>query len=947
MQVCERGIRPDNMDDNHRKIGVLGRKRSDAELESYHQTLEERVAERTRELKTANEQLRLQIAERKQVEEALRRSNRSLRMFSECNEAMVHGVSESGMLDDICRNIVEIGGYSLAWVGISGRNGLGELTPVAWAGRVDETSADNTVGPGRGTRRRCRVAEVIMAGRVAGNSIKRAYTLWMEEDFPDCCRSAVAFPLKGSEGIFGALHIHGEEPAAFDPEEVKILSDLADELAYGIMSLRSGIGMRRAEDALRLRQRAVESSSNGIIITDAGAYDNPIIYVNPAFERITGYAVREVAGRNCSFLFGDDREQLGLENIRAALREKREGRAVLRNYRRDGSLFWNDLSISPVRNESGIVTNFVGIINDITERKQYEEQLEYQAGHDTLTGLPNRNLLSDRISQALSYAGRYQRMVAVLFADLDNFKFINDSLGHETGDQLLKIVTGRLVQCVRSIDTVARHGGDEFVVVIPDIAKSEEAADVAQRIQETVCCPFEVGGHELVVSCSIGISIFPRDGMDSGTLLKNADVAMYRAKEQGKNNFQFYTTELNEKAVARMTMEKHLRRALERNEFLLHYQPQVDLADGRIIGAEALLRWRSPELGYILPEKFIPLAEDTGLIVPIGEWVLRAACTQNKLWQTSGRPPLVMAVNLSPRHFRRVRLVETVEGILRETGLDPRFLDLEVIESLLLHDVDNVMLILNNLKELGVQLTMDDFGTGYSSLGYLKRFPFDKIKIDRSFVSDVTGDPDSAAIVGTIINLARNLDLRVIAEGVETGGQLEFLMSRGCDEIQGFYFSYPLTAEEFDRALLESKRFKLPRKGGALPERTLLLVDDEENVAAALKRELAYKGYHILTAGSAEQGFEMLAVNRVGVILCDQRMPGMKGTDFLSRVKKLYPDTIRILLTAYGDLETVTDALNRGSIFKFVGKPWDSGIFCNVIREAFLSFESAGPRTEN
>ncbi len=900
------------------------------------------MAERTSELKTANEQLRREIAERKHVEEALRRSNRAMRMFRECNDAMVHAVSESGMLNDICRNIVGIGGYSLAWVGYGGREGMTDMTPVAWAGNGGRPTAEYPRGRGGGARGRCPVAEALFSGRTSINGINRAYELWLEEEAPNCCFSAVAFPLRGAEGVFGALYIHAEEPEAFDPEEVRILSDLADELAYGITSLRSGIGMRRAEDALRLRQRAVESSSNGIMITDAVAPGNPIIYVNPAFERITGYSATEVTGRNARFLFGDDREQLGLEDIRAALREKREGRAVLRNYRRDGSLFWNDLSISPVRDESGKVTNFLGIINDITERKQYEEQLEYHAGHDTLTGLPNRNLLADRIGQALSYAGRYRRMVAVLFADLDNFKFINDSLGHDTGDQLLKIATGRLLQCVRSIDTVARHGGDEFVVVIPDIAKSEEAADVARRIQDAVCRPFEVGGHELVVSCSIGISVFPRDGTDSGTLLKNADVAMYRAKEQGRNNFQFYTAELNEKAVARMTMEKHLRRALERGEFLLHYQPQVDVKVGRIIGAEALLRWQNPELGFILPERFIPLAEDTGLIVPIGEWVLKAACEQNMKWQDAGLPPLLMAVNLSPRHFRRVRLVETVDSILRETGLDPRFLDLEIIESLLLNDVENAIVTLRKFKELGVLLTMDDFGTGYSSLGYLKRFPFDKIKIDRSFVRDITGDPGSAAIAGTIISLARNLDLRVIAEGVETEGQLEFLISHGCDEIQGFYFSYPLTADEFDRALRKDKHIVFPRRNAALPERTLLLVDDEENVAAALARELAGKGYHVLTAGSAEQGFEMLAVNRVGVIVCDQRMPGMQGTEFLSRVKKLYPETVRILLSAYGDLETVTDALNRGSIFKFVGKPWESGMFSDIIGEAFRRYESAG-----
>jgi len=699
--------------------------------------------------------------------------------------------------------------------------------------------------------------------------------------------------------------------------------------------IKRALEKQNTTEALRLHQRAIESSSNGILITDAALPDDPIVYVNPAFERITGYAAQEVLGHNPRFLNESARDQPELEEIQTALREKREGMVQVRNFRKDGTQFWNEFSIAPVRDERARVTHFIGIVNDITERKHYEAQLEYQSNHDGLTGLPNRNLLMDRLRQALFHAQRHESQAAVLFIDLDHFKFINDSLGHHMGDRLLKIIAGRIAECVRSMDTVARQGGDEFVVVLSDLNQSEDAAIVAQNIRNSISRPLMIEEHELEISSSIGISIYPKDGEDGQTLLKNADVAMYRAKEQGRNNFQFFTDELNKKVVARMTMEKHLRRALEREEFLLHYQPQVDLKTGRITGMEALIRWQSPELGFIPPGDFIPLAEETGLIVPIGEWVLETACRQNKAWQIARLPALTMAINLSPRQFQQQNLAEMVARTLGETGLDPRYLELEIIESLLMHDVRSASLLIAKLKELGSLLTMDDFGTGYSNLRFLKLFPFDKIKIDQSFVRTITSDPDTAAIARAMITLGHSLKLRVIAEGIETAGQLNFFRSHGCDEMQGYYFSRPVPPDQIEQMLLENRQLPPRAEITGDPQRTLLLVDDEANVIEALKRVFWEEGYRILTAANAAEGFDILALNSVGVIVADQRMPGMSGTEFLCRVKDLYPDTIRVAMTGFADLATVTAAVNNGAIFKFLTKPWEEEILRDNIRQAF------------
>jgi len=439
------------------------------------------------------------------------------------------------------------------------------------------------------------------------------------------------------------------------------------------------------------------------------------------------------------------------------------------------------------------------------ERKRYQEQLEHQANYDVLTGLPNRNLLQDRLKRAV-FAQRDARPIAVVFIDLDHFKFINDSLGHTQGDKLLAIIAERLASIVREGDTVARLGGDEFVLVLNDQNKEDVIFRAMQRVLNKVSEPMTIDGQELYITCSAGVSLYPADAPDVETLLKNADVAMYRAKEHGRNNFQFYTPEMNDLANERLALEHSLRRALERNELLLHYQPKVNLETGMIVGAEALLRWQHPEWGLIAPERFIPIAEETGLIVQIGAWVIRTACNQARLWQDGGLPPVIMSVNLSARQFRQESFVKVVTQILHETGLKPEQLEMELTESMLMHNANAAISILGGLKSLGVRLSLDDFGTGYSSLSYLSRLPIDTLKIDRSFVQHIgdQGECDNGILAQAIISLGHSLNLTVIAEGVETGEQLKFLKAHQCDEVQGFYFCKPTAAGEFAKMLAES-----------------------------------------------------------------------------------------------------------------------------------------------
>jgi diguanylate cyclase (GGDEF)-like protein/PAS domain S-box-containing protein len=483
----------------------------------------------------------------------------------------------------------------------------------------------------------------------------------------------------------------------------------------------------------------------------------------------------------------------------------------------NGETRWFCVNGQPVFDEEGRFAGYRGTGSDITARKLTEQRVHHVAQHDVLTGLPNRSLLQDRLSQAIAYSNRSGHPVWVMLIDLDRFKFVNDSMGHKAGDVLLVTVAARLRASLRDTDTVARLSGDEFVVILSEHQDQRLSPDIVQRVMDSVAQPVMLGTKEFFVTASIGVAIYPSEGTSADSLTEHADIAMYRAKKLGRNNFQFYTPAMNEESLERVRIEGALRNALERDEFVLHYQPQVDLASGQIVGMEALIRWQHPELGMVPPSRFVGVAEETGLIVPIGAWVMRAACAQNKAWQDAGLPRLRVAVNLSARQFGAPGLIEGIEQALADTGLAPDCLEIELTESLFMSDVTPAVDLLHRMKALGVNLSIDDFGTGYSSLSYLSRFPIDVLKIDRSFVADITDDANDAAIVTSIIALAHNLKLSVIAEGVETAAQLDYLRAHGCDEMQGYYFSRPLPADEFEQLLRERRALPAPLAVAAEP----------------------------------------------------------------------------------------------------------------------------------
>jgi len=563
---------------------------------------------------------------------------------------------------------------------------------------------------------------------------------------------------------------------------------------------------RAAEEELRLAARVFEHAGEAIMVTDA---DNRIVKVNPAFTAITGYGAAEVLGQTPARFKSGRHDAAFYQAMWRDLSETDTWDGEIWDRRRDGVIYPKWLTISAIRDQQGELRHYVALFTDISERKQHEEHIRHLAEHDPLTGLPNRALLQDRLIQTMARAERAGSRLALLYIDLDRFKLVNDTLGHSVGDALLQEVAHRLRATVRVSDTVSRQGGDEFLVLLDEIESADDAARVAQKMLDLLAQPCRVAGHELTVTPSIGISLYPDDSMGMITLIKCADIAMYQAKEGGRNAYQFYTSDMNERASERLTLEHDLRRALEHGELLLHYQPQIELASGRIIGLEALLRWQHPERGLVLPGRFIAIAEDSGLIVPIGEGVLHEACRQSLAWQAAGLPAMPIAVNLSAAQFRRAGLEGNLRDILAATGLPPHLLELELTESIVMNQADATVAILTRLHDLGVRLSIDDFGTGYSSLAYLKRFPIQKIKVDQSFIHDVTSDANDAAIVRGIVSLAHSLGIGVIAEGVETREQLDFLRNLGCEEAQGNYFSPPLPPGEIEALL---------RKGGYIED---------------------------------------------------------------------------------------------------------------------------------
>jgi diguanylate cyclase (GGDEF)-like protein/PAS domain S-box-containing protein len=569
-------------------------------------------------------------------------------------------------------------------------------------------------------------------------------------------------------------------------------TDTAPLRYFGV--LQDITGRRIAAQALHLALQAIESSSDGIVIADTLQPDLPIIYTNPAFLSITGYGRDEVIGRNCRFLQNGEPHQIGLDEIRGALRDGRAGQAVVRNFRRDGTPFWNNLKVTPVRNELGAVTHYVGVLCDVTERVHFEAELALRASHDVLTRLPNRYLLEERVAEAIEAAQHSGERVTVAFVDLDHFKFFNDSMGHAGGDTILRTVGERISSCLGFNDTVARFGGDEFVMLLRDIYSVEDITKRLADVLHMLALPMPVAGREILVGASIGAASYPADGASSAELISHADFAMYRAKAEGRGVFRLYDPASDQHNALRLELERDLCVALEQQQFELHYQPRVDAQTGAICGSEALIRWQHAQRGMIAPLDFIPIAEQTGLIGPIGAWVLRAACTQNQAWVEQGLMAVPVSVNVSMAQFRHPDFPAMVREVLRDTGMAAHLLELELTESVVMHNPQGCIAMLGELKAMGVQLAIDDFGTGYSSLSYLKRFPIDHLKIDRAFVRDIMTDEADATICRTVIAMAHSLGIRVVAEGVETLEQAAFLRLHGCEELQGYLICRPQPA---------------------------------------------------------------------------------------------------------------------------------------------------------
>jgi diguanylate cyclase (GGDEF)-like protein/PAS domain S-box-containing protein len=682
-------------------------------------------------------------------------------------------------------------------------------------------------------------------------------------------------------------------------------------------------------DLLRFRT-AMDASADGIVMVSRASMR--FVEMNATACSMLGYSRDQLLQMGPADLDGTTPEQV--EAMYDLIIAGQKTTATTESIRRpDGS----ELPVEVHRHAqaSGDDWIIVGVIRDITERVAVEWRLHHLAHYDALTGLPNRTLFHEALGKALTLASHRGWTVGVLFLDLDHFKHVNDTLGRASGDEIIIQAGDRLTGCVRIRDTVGRLGGDEFGLILLMEAGQQGASAVAEQIRKALRVPFDVHGRKVTITASIGITVNPTDAGDPDTLLKYADTAMYRAKQAGRDTVRFFTAEMNNEMLRRHDLEMALHRAVANGEFVLHYQPKVDLDSGRVAGLEALLRWQRPGHGLVSPADFIPLLEETGLIVDVGRWVITTVCQQINRWLQSPVGPLQVAVNVSGRQFVDGDLEADVIGALDANGVPAALLELELTESSLMANTERTVATLERLKAIGVQISIDDFGTGYSSLAYLRRFPIDKLKIDITFIRDITSDPDDAAIARTIIRMAHSLRLEVIAEGVETAAQVAYLRRHHCDEAQGFYFSRPLSVSGLEVLLAEGGCLgAADRSGGASPK-TLLLVDDDADALDLLHGLLQQDGYRILTATSGAEGLEMLARNEVQVVVSDQRMPAMSGSQFLDRVKDLHPDTLRIILSGYADFESIIDAINCGAIYRFYKKPWAGNVIRNDIRDAF------------
>ncbi|MDQ1832195.1 EAL domain-containing protein [Massilia scottii] len=714
------------------------------------------------------------------------------------------------------------------------------------------------------------------------------------------------------------------------------VTPLADKNLHGVVVMYMDVSERkRGEDELRRFRTAMDCTDDAIFLVNCTSMR--FVELNAAASRMLGYSREELLGMGpCDITAESTWPEMAALYERLMANSGSSLSDEMALIRKDGSQVQVEFHRQALA--SGPDWIIVAVVRDISERKEAALRLQYQAHHDGLTGLPNRTLFYDTLTRTLHQATQHGWTVAVLFLDLDNFKTVNDTLGHGVGDNLLIQFANRLLGCVRARDTVGRLGGDEFGVILVMQDELNDAAGVAGKIREVLRAPFVLGQHELNVTASIGITMHPLDASEPDELIKYADTAMYRAKQAGRDTFRFFTAQMNVEVLARLDLEKALRRAFENGEFVLHYQPKVALDNGCVAGLEALLRWERPGYGLTGPDMFIASLEETGLILKVGTWVIDEACRQIGRWLRSPVGPMQVSVNVAGRQLAEGDVDGDVLAALERHGVPPELLELELTESSLMVNTERTIKTLEDLKRRGVQISVDDFGTGYSSLAYLRRFPIDKLKIDIAFIREVTSNPDDAAIVQAILGMAHSLKLHVIAEGVETAAQLAFLKRNRCDQVQGYFFSRPLALPELEALLLNERQMQLPAPAILPYRKTLLLVDDDAHVLSSLRRLLRDDGYHILCAGSAAEGFDLLAQHCVQVIICDQRMPDMSGTEFFDRVKEMYQDSFRIVLSGYTDLDSIMKAVNKGAIYRFYTKPWDNAVLRADLREAFRHY---------
>lgn len=737
---------------------------------------------------------RRDVTEEKVAQDRVEALNRLYTVQTYSNKAIIGAVSKEAMFKELCEIAVEQGEFLMAWVGMV-RHDM--IVPVASYGDDDGYLESSIMKVDDSELARGPVGMAAKSGRVkyVNNTAEDlSFMPWREKALERDYQALAAVPILSDGFAIGVFTIYSKNPDVFDSELVELLSGLGADLSSALVVIEKEQRRKEVEQELRSLSQAVEQSANAILITNT---DSRIEYVNKSFSRLTGYGQQEIIGQTPAILRSNETPKGLIEEIWNELKTSGEWHGKIQNRRKNGSLYWSQQAIFCIRNDQGEVVRYVSTSEDQTELHEAQETIKKLAFYDPLTQLPNRRLLSDRFQQEfMRYERNQDGCLATFLLDLDNFKTVNDSLGHNVGDSLLKRVATILKNCVRQQDTVARLGGDEFAIIISG-ASIERLTDIADSIVRSLSEPMELEGRTVQVGASVGIALYPQDADTSDELLRNADLAMYHAKSQGKNNFQYYRDDLNTKAHDRLLLENRIRSAIDKEYFQLYYQPQVDLASGEVIGLEALIRWIDPDRGVISPAEFIPLAEDTGMIGRIGDWVIETACKEVQKIHAAGLQGIKVAVNVSAHQFRKgEHLCEVIQNSLAKYELDPQYLSLELTESILIEDINGTIKSLNDLKGLNITLAVDDFGTGYSSLSYLKSFPIDVLKIDQTFIRDILVDDSDKAIVTAIIAMAKQLDLHVLAEGVETKEHNDFLKDYNCDYAQGYFYCKPIPVDD-------------------------------------------------------------------------------------------------------------------------------------------------------